>query len=299
MNRKLRRAVLFIAAAGVVAAVAFGPELSRLWTPKPRFTITFFDVGQGDSALVRDNRGDDILIDGGPGPGLAAKLGRYLPFGDDSLEKVVLTHPHADHADGLLEIFDHYRVEELVLTGVVYDSGGYEALLHAAKERKVPVRIVATSTSFDLGPLRFETLWPLENLEGARIANDSPGRGGGINDTSIVLRASCGSVKALFMGDASTAVEKSLLARDAVSSSTILKVGHHGSRYSTGRDFLAAVRPEYAVVSVGKNNRYGQPALQTELRLKESGAKVFRTDQAGDISFSSTDCQSGKITTEK
>lgn len=299
MSRKLRRVILFIAAAGVVTAVAFGPELSRLLAPKPRFTITFFDVGQGDSALVRDDRGDDILIDGGPGPGLAAKLGRYLPFGDDSLEKVVLTHPHADHADGLSEIFDHYRVEELVLTGVAYDGGGYEALLRAAKERNVPVRIIATSTAFKLGPLSFETLWPLENLEGVRIANDSPGKGGGVNDTSIVLRASCGSLAALFTGDASSAVEKSLIARNAIVSSTILKVGHHGSRYSSGRDFLAAVRPEYAVVSVGKNNRYGQPALQTELRLKESGAKIFRTDQAGDVSFTSLDCQSGEITTTK
>ncbi len=243
----------------------------------------FFDVGQGDSFLLRDPDGNDVLVDGGPTDAVVGKLGRYLPPTDRTIELLVLTHPHADHVNGLVEVLRRYEVRRVMMTGVAHGAAAYRALEGEIARQGIPVTVVTSTGAFAVGAIGFETLWPRASWDGRGPPTDDIAKGGGLNDTSIVLRASWGATHLLFMGDASSAIEDALLAASSTVAADLLKVGHHGSRYSSSRAFLAAVQPKDAVIQVGVKNRYGHPTLQTLRRLAEAGATVYRNDTDGDV----------------
>lgn len=274
--------------------------------------VYFYDVGQGDAIHVRTAQGFDVVIDGGPTSRIVEKLGRTLPFWDKDIELMILTHPHADHAVGLIEVLRRFKVERVLATGVLHTTDEYLAWLKEIKMQGVPVEIARVGKVYELKgegsggnlPL-LEILHPEDNFEGRRVAEGKIGEGGGLNDTSIVAKLTYGKTAFLFMGDATSKVEKELVHSlqfgvDSNDNATnyelstinsrlradVLKVGHHGSKYSTSREFLKSVRPKYAVIQVGKN-RYGHPAYAALYRLKQAGVEVLRNDQDGDVVFES------------
>ena len=249
----------------------------------PKLQMAFFSVGQGDAMLLRDAAGNDVLIDGGPTDAILTKLGRTMPLWDRTIELIVLTHPHADHVNGLVSVLERYHADAIAMTGVRADTSAYAAFSRLIDEKKIPVHIITTSTILSVGLMRLEILWPLESWHTRAPPTDTLSTGGGLNDTSIVLALGYGDVRALFMEDASAAVEARLLSASSTLAADLLKVGHHGSMYSSSRAFLDAVRPAYAVIPVGARNRYGHPTLQTLLRLRDVQAKIFRTDRDGDV----------------
>lgn len=269
------RNVVRIAVAAALLAFA-----ARLAFPDPRLSVTVFDVGQGDAILVQCGR-RQLLVDGGPDAMVLSNLGRAMPFFDRDIDAVVLTHPHADHFIGLVSVLSRYRVRRLLVSRMEGEAPEFAAFERAASRAGLaPVRLRAGDAIAigDCGAA--DVLWPEDDLTAA--AKDP-------NAASVVLRlrpaAPAGPGGAvLLMGDATADVERRLLARGADVRADVLKVGHHGSRFSTTPEFLQAVRPKAAAVSVGKNS-YGHPAWVTLRRLESAGAAVFRTDRGGDIRF--------------
>lgn len=262
-----------------------------MWTQG--LEVIFFDVGQGDAAFIETPERQQILIDGGPnGQVILEKLGEEMPFWDRTIDLVVLTHPEKDHMAGLIEVLKKYKIENILWTGVVRDTAEYKEWVKLIKEEganiviaRAGMRILGGSTSLqiwgrsDLDSSRtlLELLYPFESLEG-KAMKDS-------NDTSIVAKLVFGETSFLFTGDATKSVERQLLHQVEQLNSDVLKVGHHGSKTSTSREFVEAVSPEIAVISAGKNNSYGHPHQEVLDNL--AGARIMRTDLEGGIKLKS------------
>lgn len=250
--------------------------------------LVFFDVGQGDAALIVAPDGDDILVDGGPDNIVAQKLGKYLPYTDRKIEQVILTHPHADHLSGLVEVLRRYEVGRVIMTGINYPTADYKEFLRLIKEKNIPVLIIDQPQQLAVGGLDLNFLEPEKSWAGKTLDN--------LNNSSIVFRLSYVSTTALFTGDFEN--EENLTSSTSAIKSDVLKVGHHGSTNANDRKFLQVVAPEYAVISVGAGNSYGLPGYRTVYYLQQLGAQLFRTDQNGDVQMTS-DGHGWRMTAEK
>lgn len=261
--------------------------------------VVFFDVGQGDAVFIETPEGHQIIIDGGPDSSLLQKLNERMPFWDRTIDLVVLTHPEKDHMTGLLSLLERYKVDYFLWTGVVKNDAQNRKLAEILDkiQKPAPAKFFAGLSGFlpygkkpltakivtviagdkiKTESLLIDILHPFENLSGQEPKNT--------NDTSVVLRVIFGKSEFLFTGDIGFSVESKLASKFGLSSD-ILKVAHHGSKYSTSNDFLSAVGPDIAVISVGKNNSYGHPTQEVLQRLAVHNAEVLRTDQKGDITI--------------
>ena len=246
-----------------------------LGLPGDRLSVTFLDVGQGDAILIRSPAGHNILVDGGPnGEAITTALGRHLPFWDRHLHLLVLTHPDQDHLAGLVTVLERYDVDQVLAPALADDSPAVRAWQEAIAERDIPQREAFAGQWIDLGGgARLSVVYP---------PPEAPA--GNEDDSSLVLKVSQGKAAFLLTGDIGPEDEASLVSNHADLRAPVLKVAHHGSRASTSADFLAAVEPLTAVISVGEDNAYGLPAPETLDRL--APRPVFRTDRHGDVEMS-------------
>jgi competence protein ComEC len=238
-------------------------------------TVTFLSVGEGDAILISQGQ-NQILIDGGrTGKELLAHLGRHMPFWDRTVEIVIATHPDADHIGGFSGLFGAYRVGQFLYTGAESKTETFTLLQKAlALNACEPLKLFRGS---DIrlpwgGELVIE--YPLSEL---------PKDAAETNTGSIVSRLIYGETQILFTGDLPS--EETVLPE--MRTVDILKVAHHGSRYSTSAAFLDQLQPKEAVLSVGKN-MYGHPSPDVLARLKERDIVVHRTDTEGDIQYRCT-----------
>lgn len=253
--------------------------------------IDYLDVGQGDAILIKTPYQQNILIDGGPDNKVLAALGKNLAFYDKNIDLVILTHPHTDHVIGLVEILRRYNVKKVLLTEVKNNSPPYTTFLEEIKKQNIVVEKADGPKDIFLGQdLDLKILYPFNNISQKNFDD--------LNNSSIVVKLIYKNESFLFTGDAGLAVENDLLAKKVDISANVLKVGHHGSKYSSSQEFLDAIKPQYAVIEVGANNSYGHPHFVTLNRLEQDNIKIFRTDLNGTISIAS-DGQSLKIATEK
>jgi competence protein ComEC len=258
---------------------------SLLWiaaatAPDGRLHVTFLAVGQGDSVLIETPSGRQVLVDGGPDPRQTVNLlGRALPFWDRSLDLVVLTHPQDDHLAGLVGVAMRYSVGKVLEGPNEADTALYQEWKEALDEKGIPVvRVLAGY----LVPL--EEGLTLEVLSPTSRPFYGPSA---INENSVVLRLTWGEMGFLLTGDIEEQAEARLVERAAPLRSTVLKVGHHGSATSSSPEFLEAVAPRVAVVSVGADNRFGHPSPQVIDRLKSlvGDDGVYSTAKNGTIEF--------------
>lgn len=241
--------------------------------------VFFFAIGQGDATLIQ-YKTNQILIDGGPNNLLLEKLGKAMPFWDKKIELVILTHPDSDHLTGLLEVLKRYQVERVLETGVKHNSLYYARWQKLVKEKQLRVTLAQAGEVIKISRAGFlNILWPWQKLAGETISN--------LNNTSIVSRLRYGKTSFLLMADAESPTEKELISKGFMLAADVLKIGHHGSRTSSSEEFLKAVMPGLAIISVGKKNRYGHPTATVLERLKSKGIPVLRTDQVGDIKIQS------------
>ncbi len=287
-----RKYILFLAGFLLVLNIFCWKEVFALNGDK-LLRVDFLDVGQGDSVFIQTPEGHQILIDGGPSSAVLGKLAERMPFWDRSLDFVILSHPEKDHMQGVLDVLQRYRVDYFLWTGVVKDDAENKrlaALLDKAQNppknfflaslsRNSATKVLTASSGQEIkaGNVLIDTLYPLENMAGKELKNTS-------NDTCIVAKLIYGSESFLFVGDISSTAEKELAGFGESLLSDVLKVAHHGSKYSSSDIFLQAVSPEIAVIEVGKNS-YGHPTPETLQRLENFGIKVFRTDKDGDVKF--------------
>jgi competence protein ComEC len=241
-----------------------------------RLSVTFLDVGQGDAILIRSPAGHRILVDGGPsGEAISEALGRQLPFWDRHLDLVVLTHPDLDHLAGLVTVLERYDVDRALAPPAGDDGGAYRAWREALEREHVPTDEAVAGQWIDLGGGAWLSVLhpPPESLAGADE-----------DENGVVLKLTLGEASFLLTADLGAKGETYLTNRHADLRATVLKVAHHGSAGSTSPEFLAAVSPLTAVVTVGRDNRFGLPSPETLGRLEPR--PVFRTDVNGDIEMS-------------
>jgi len=243
--------------------------------PADNLNIYFLSVGQGDSELVVLPGGIRVLIDGGPNDKVSDDLASILPQTDRYIDLVIDSHPHPDHFVGLINVLKFYKVGAFIYNGRDGGPGAWQELLKVAEENKVPVEILAANDKIRYKDSEFDILSPDKNFINKKD----------LNETSLVALLKSGSFKALFVGDAGAEVEKYLLSKKIDVSADVLKVGHHGSKYSSIEAFLQSVSPKIAAIEVGKNT-FGHPTPETLSRLAIVGAKVFRTDKDGTIKIS-------------
>jgi len=244
-----------------------------LYFSSARLEVSFFDIGQGDSIFIETPEGYQALIDGGPSYSrIIEKLSSEMPSWDKEIDLVVLSHPESDHMTGLLSVLENYKVDNIVWTGIERDGEKFETWKRMIDEEGSGIYAVVSGDKFIMGDASLEIISPEEVLSGMYFKES--------NDTAIVSRLSYGSSSFLFTGDISSKKERDLLDNDIAAD--ILKVAHHGSKYSTSAEFLEKASPLVAVIQVGKNS-YGHPTPEVLTRLDNSGIKVLRNDLDGDI----------------
>lgn len=243
--------------------------------------VYFFDVGQGDSELIRLPGGENILIDAGTSSTEDELVGELRSLGAETLDLVVATHPHADHIGGMAAVIDAFDVRQVVMPRISESdtptTKTYENLLQSIADKGLTIMPAEPGDE-------------LLSSGGAVLTVLAPNGEdyGDLNNYSVVLRLTYGEDSFLFTGDAEEASEEEMLSLDWPLTATVLKCGHHGSETSTSPAFLDAVSPQYAVISCGVDNDYGHPDAVTLEKLEAAGAEVFRTDRQGSI-LASTD----------
>lgn len=240
-----------------------------------------FDVGQGDAALIMFPRKKTMLIDGGNNNGRFDNGKNVIaPFllknGIRKIDAVIATHAHNDHIGGLVYILNNFSVGRLYCNGVDFDSKLNRQLSRVIKNRKIPVSVVTAVDSITGFPGAKIYLLSPDSLDKKRFKND-------INNTSVVTEICFGNNRFLFMGDAEFPVENNLIRKNLSFKSDIIKVGHHGSAKSCSVEFLKHIRPEFAVISVGRKNVYKHPSPYCIERLKNSNVSIIRTDYSGAV----------------
>jgi len=269
---------------GIIILLGFG--FGSL--PPENLRVSFLDVGQGDAILIQTPQQQRILVDAGPVGNILLPLGEELGFFEKKINLVIITHPDADHIAGFAEVLRRYKVENILLTGIVGESAWYQDLLQQIAQQKIHTIIADENTDFDFGGgVIVDTLYPLENLAGKKVADT--------NATSITTRITFGKTSLLLTGDLDIAGEKDLLATGVSLQADVLKLGHHGSHTSNSVEWLQAVNPEIAVVSAGKDNQFGHPHVDVIERLK--GKKILSTMGSGNLDLAS-DGKSWQITSK-
>jgi competence protein ComEC len=263
---------------GIAAAVVMAVALPALvWGralragPPGSLEVVFFDVGQGDAALVRSPEGAAVLVDAGPEPDqVAAELAAE---GVHRLDVAIATHAHADHVAGFPAVLARFPVGLMLEPGCGGDSPSYEDLARALKDEEITPTHPRPGDAYRVADMRIDVLGPPACFHGTE--SDA-------NNDSIVVRISVGAATVLFTGDVEEPAQLALLEAGVDVRAAVLKVPHHGGGTSMD-EFLIEVQAALAVVSVGAGNDYGHPVASVLVTLRSAGAQVVRTDQAGEV----------------
>ena len=248
-----------------------------------RFQIHFLDVGQGDAILLSHGN-QKVLVDGGPSPqALMNELGDKIPFWDRRIDLVVLTHAHADHINGLIEVLKRYEVrhvlypETLHLAGS-YDSQAFGKWLDIIEQQDIPFTIARAGHYFFLGDVLISVINP--PFEPILNSNSD------IDNNSVVLNIQTSDISFILTGDLMWEGELNLILNRMIEQVHLLKVSHHGSQTSSSEEFLNVLRPGLGVICVGENS-YGPPHEEAISRLSVvlEGHQIYRTDNNGGVTF--------------
>ena len=266
------------------AAVCLGVLLIG-YKPREDFRIACLDVGQGDGIVIEIEKQWNILIDGGSTNKSA--LGQYqlIPYlksrGISRLDGIYISHTDEDHISGVRQLFEYIgkgltvlRVENLILPEWknIQDNKNYQELIQLAETAGTRVLTAKAGDKIGYGQTILEVLWPPEGDDGTEV-----------NEDAMVLEMTNGDFKGIFTGDIGKETEEKLLQNGTLEDVVFLKVAHHGSKYSTGEEFLETVKPELAVISCSATNTYGHPSPDTLQRLKETGAEIKITKDDGAV----------------
>ena len=271
-----------------VTAILLGISSS----PDKNLHLIACDVGQGDGTLIT-YESTQILIDGGPDSKILECLGKHMGYLDRKIEVVILTHPQLDHYGGLIEVVRRYEIENFVANALDSSADAYRELKREISDRGIKVINPTESTAIRYGSLYIDIVHPsqsflLQNSDFAQTTTNANVLGSFTskvdpNEFSIVAILSFGEFEALFTGDLTPDVIPEVIAGGELKDVDFIKVPHHGSKNGLTKELLNATTPEAAVISVGKNNRFGHPHEQVLTLLKDAGVEILRTDEQGDV----------------
>jgi competence protein ComEC len=236
--------------------------------------VAFLDVGQGDAIFIQAENGNQILLDGGPNKGVLRQISKVMPFYDRSIDMMISSHPHADHFSGLIEVLKKYEVDSVVESGTVQNTPEYREWKNILADKKIPLFYGKRGMKINLDKnVYLEILLPTVSAENLDI-----------HTGMLVAKLVYGNTSYLLTGDMEKSLENYLVFLEGEKlKSDVLKVGHHGSSKSTSEGLLGFSSPQYAVISVGKDNSYGHPHKKTLDILNHFGIKILRTDELGTI----------------
>jgi beta-lactamase superfamily II metal-dependent hydrolase len=240
--------------------------------------VDFLDIGQGDSVYIQAPNGNQMLVDGGKPGSVLARLGEVMPLSDKSIDVVMGSHPDADHVGGLNDVLDSYHVGTVIEPGSVTDTKTWTTLEDKIKEKSIPRILAQKGMKIILDKkhgVYVDILFPDQDVSGWET-----------NASSIVARVVYGHESFLLTGDSPIAIEQYLVGMQKYNlKSTVLKLGHHGSRTSSSQIYLETVAPEYAVISAGLNNSYGHPHKEVTDLLAFLHIPSLSTIEKGTIKF--------------
>lgn len=261
----------------VLATILCVYILVSLIIPK-KLKISFFDVGQGDAIFIQTPSGKEMLIDGGPTNIILSRLDGELSYFNRDIDVVVATHPDADHVTGLIPVLEKYKVNSIVISPSVGDTEVFGDFNKHVDDEHADVHVAHTGDEIDFHDgVIVRVLYPEEKYIAKK--NDT-------NDSSVSVLVTYDEQSFLLTGDLPTAKENKLFWNKVLPKNiTVFKAGHHGSKTSSGEQLLSYIRPEYAIISAGKNNRYGHPNVETLERLQTYAKEIISTIDRGTISF--------------
>jgi len=270
---KLKLFFLFVLA--LITATIWSVYFSQ---PDEKLNIYFFDVGQGDAELIQKANWQ-ILVDGGPDDIVIERISNVMPIDDRKIETIIITHPHADHITGLIEVINRYEIEKIILTKVGYESATYKSLLELIDKKKIKTitpKIGDVEYLFDQGKITY--LWPGEEV--SRFENN-------LNNSSIVFRFDYGDFNCIFSGDAEIESWTEIFKKQKnnLPDIDVIKIPHHGSRTGLNENMTNIMRPDIAIISLGINNKYGFPHQEILDILAKNKTRVYRTDQDKSINI--------------
>jgi beta-lactamase superfamily II metal-dependent hydrolase len=240
------------------------------------------DVGQGDAIFIRTPDDYTILIDGGPGPMILDEIAKVMPIYTRTIDILTLTHPHADHVNGLVEIVKRYNVKRILLVGTPSQNKFYQEWLKVADMNNIEMIFASNGTDFRVGSEVFlDILWPIGNKAGVAYEN--------LNNASLAMRViwsnGKNNVKFLLTGDAEIEEESEILKGNSTVKVDVLKAGHHGSRTASSEEFLEKSDPKIVVIQSGEANSFGHPHQETLKNFLARNIQVRRNDLEGRIDF--------------
>lgn len=263
-----------------LAILLVGYLCFEISSPK-KLQVTFFDVGQGDAIFITTPSGKQVLIDGGGSNIILERVHTKLGYFDRSIDAIIATHGDMDHVTGLIPVLKEYDVSKIIVSPVPGDSGVFDVLdyeiqkevqegaqLHKAKKDDV--------ITFHDGVV-LTVLYP----------HASVSKNTDTNDASVVTLLTYGEHSFLLTGDLSKQYEPKLISNVLPKNVTVYKAGHHGSNTSSGELLLSRTKPEYSIISAGKENKYGHPHRETIERLQKYSKEIISTIERGSITFES------------
>lgn len=280
MNRD--RHTIVILGIAIAISVLMGMVVFQI-QDRDQLRIVFFDVGQGDAALIISPSGRTMLIDTGrDGPLISRKLAEYLPWHRPTIDLLLLTHPDLDHVGGAASVIAEYDIGGVLMPYSTKDTALFADIIKEIRERDIPVLFASAGDEVALeNALSFSILWPPRLAPGRA----SPHGGGPLlsaNNSSLVGLLLYKNDSFLFTGDLEARGERLLPFFSSMPHAEVLKVGHHGSKTSTSEEFFAEVNPSVTIISVGENS-YGHPHEEVLETLR--GTTILRTDTNGDITL--------------
>lgn len=233
--------------------------------------------------FIQAPNGNQVLIDGGPDASVLQELGKIMPYYDHSIDMLVLTHPHADHVDGLIEVLKKYKVSKIIENNINFKSADYDEWNKLTSGMDITEAKAGQEANLGDG-ITLNILYPYQSGSGNVVITSK--NSSKVHDYMVVSRLDYGTESVVFTGDMEAKVEDKLIHDGAKLSAQFLKVGHHGSTTSTSDEFLNAVKPEVAFIEVGANNVYKFPNPTIVQRLENHGIKYYRTDIDGTVELS-------------
>lgn len=266
----MKKIILLIILLFSISGCAINDNSSYAYpTSEEKLIAHFIDVGQADSSFIELPNKETMLIDAGEKSD-SAKIIKYIKdLGYEKIDYVIATHPHADHIGGLSDVIESFDIVSIYMPKVAATSKTYENLLMTIKNKNLKIHTGAAGVSIiDDDDLKINILAPNSN------------KYSGLNNYSIVIRITYKDTSYLYMGDAEKLSEEEIVGNIK---SDVLKVGHHGSDTSSSEAFLKRVKPKYAIISVGSDNKYGLPSNSTIKNIQKYTNNIYRTDLCGNI----------------
>lgn len=236
--------------------------------------VHFIDVGQGDATLIESNK-HYMLIDAGENNTGSVVVSYLKDQGVEKLDYVIGTHPHSDHIGGLDTVIDSFTIGKVIMPDITHTTKTFEDVLDAIANKNLKITKAVVGKEYTLGTASFIIISP----NGTSYSD--------LNDYSVGIKLTNGNNSFLLTGDAEELSEQEMLRNGIDLSADVLKLGHHGSSYSSADSFLDAVKPTYAMISAGMDNQYDHPNIETLQAMFERKIKVYRTDKQGTVIFTS------------